>query len=79
MAIERKETLFLDGPSTFLDGMKKNFDHVQLGMSWYLGTPWQVRDIKGLLDFDLEFDFNEWSLIQRNVNLLVSTFLKYRI
>lgn len=47
VALESSKTLFFDGPSTFPPGLKENYDHVQFGYSWYLGAPWQVRDIKG--------------------------------
>lgn len=46
VAIERKETLFIDDPSQF-PGLEKNEDYVKYGYGYYLGAPWAVGDTRG--------------------------------
>ena len=46
VAIERKETLFIDDPSQF-PGLEMNEDYVKYGYGYYLGAPWAVGDTRG--------------------------------
>lgn len=46
MAIERKETLFIDDPTKF-PGLEKNEDFVKFGYGYYLGAPWVVGGTRG--------------------------------
>ena len=46
VAIERKETLFIDDPTQF-PGLEKNEDYVKFGYGYYLGAPWAVGDTRG--------------------------------
>ena len=46
MAIERKETLFIDDPTKFPE-MEKNEDYVKFGYGYYVGAPWVVGDTRG--------------------------------
>ena len=50
VAIERKETLFIDDPSQF-PGLEKNEDYVKYGYGYYLGAPWAVGDTRGEVEW----------------------------
>lgn len=47
MAIERRETLFFDGPDKFPTSLKNNEDYTKFGYGYYLGAPWVVGQVKG--------------------------------
>lgn len=46
VAIERRETLFIDDPTKF-PGLEKNEDWVKFGYGYYVGAPWVVGQTKG--------------------------------
>ena len=50
VAIERKETLFIDDPTQF-PGLEKNEDYVKYGYGYYLGAPWAVGDTRGEVEW----------------------------
>ena len=46
VAIERRETMFIDDPSKH-PGLEKNEDWVKFGYGYYVGAPWVVGQTKG--------------------------------
>ena len=49
VAIERKETLFVEDPTQF-PGLEKNEDYIKYGYGYYVGAPWIVGDTRGKFD-----------------------------
>ena len=48
VAIEKKQTLFIDDP-TKVPGLEKNEDWVKFGYGYYVGAPWVFGELKGQL------------------------------
>jgi glutaredoxin 3 len=48
VAIEKKQTLFIDDPTKF-PGLEKNEDYVKFGYGYYVGAPWVVGGTRGTI------------------------------
>ena len=47
VAIERKETLYVDDPSKIPE-LEHNEDFVKFGYGYYVGAPWAVGQLRGM-------------------------------
>ena len=46
-AIEKKATLYIDGPAEIPGPLKQNNDYVKFGYGYYVGAPWVAGQTKG--------------------------------